>query len=303
MANTINLASKYLPLLDAKYKKEAVTSILDAPDDLVRETMQAKTVLLPKMTLQGLGDYSRGTGFVNGDATLEWQSHTFTQDRGRSFQIDDMDNEETLGVAFGRLSGEFLRLHVAPEVDAYRLASYATAANTTVNADLAPTTAMQAFDTAMAQMDEDEVPMEGRIVFVSPTMYKFIKQSDLVTRFFQTNGQNQINRNVIQLEDVTIVRVPQSRFQTGFTFYDGTTGGQEAGGFVEKIGEYKINFMILHPSAVLQIAKHAKLRIFEPDVNQDADAYKFDYRIYHDAFVPDNKTTGIYVHTVATANA
>lgn len=61
-----------------------------------------------------------------------------------------------------------------------------------------------------------------------------------------------------------------------------------------------VNFMIVEPSAAFAVAKHTKLRAFDPDTNQDADAWKFQYRIYHDAFVYENKASGIYVHNSTT---
>jgi hypothetical protein len=39
-------------------------------------------------------------------------------------------------------------------------------------------------------------------------------------------------------------------------------------------------------------------RTFSPTENQTANAWKFDYRVYHDLFVPDNKAAGIYAHSV-----
>ena len=38
-----------------------------------------------------------------------------------------------------------------------------------------------------------------------------------------------------------------------------------------------------------------------PDENQKADAWKFDYRLYHDLFVYENKVKGIYLHRGSTA--
>ena len=64
---------------------------------------------------------------------------------------------------------------------------------------------------------------------------------------------------------------------------------------------HKINFMIVHPSAVIKVAKHVLPRIFSPQQYQQADAWKFDYRIYHDVFVEENKVKGIYLHRTSTA--
>ena len=57
-----------------------------------------------------------------------------------------------------------------------------------------------------------------------------------------------------------------------------------------------INFMIIHTSAVLQVNKFALPKIFDPDTNQEKDAWKFQFRLYHDAFAYENKVKGIYLH-------
>lgn len=297
MPNAITLISKYVPILDAKYQYEAKSSILDAPEDMVRETEQAKTILFPKMTLQGLGDYSRNTGFVKGEATLVWESHTFSQDRGRSFSIDAMDDLETAFIAFGRLAGEFIRLHVAPELDAYRFSTYYSLAANEASETLTKTTVLAAIDAGSEKMDDGEVPEMDRILFVSTGTNSLLKNADGIQRRIDVvEGNGSINRKVRMLDEMMIIKVPTSRFQTLFDFYDGTTGGQEAGGFVANVAAKAINFLMIHPTAIVQIVKTAKTRYFEPDVNQDADAHKFDYRIYHDAFVPNNKTDGIYAN-------
>ena len=61
-----------------------------------------------------------------------------------------------------------------------------------------------------------------------------------------------------------------------------------------------INFMIVYPQAILQAKKFALPKIFSPDVNQDKDAWKFQFRLYHDAFVYENKVKGIYLHKSTT---
>jgi hypothetical protein len=98
-----------------------------------------------------------------------------------------------------------------------------------------------------------------------------------------------------------IVKVPQGRFYSAITMLDGSTGGEEAGGYTKAAGGFDLNFMIAHPSSVISAVKHQKVRVFSPDVNQDKDAYKYDFRIYYDLFVLENKADGIYVHTVAQA--
>ncbi len=302
MANSITLAQKYAPLLDEIYKKSSLTSVLDFTVSRVRFD-GANTVKIYKTSMQGLGNYSRANGYVNGDVNGSWESLELTKDRGRSFQVDAMDNEETLNMAFGTLVGEFLRTQVTPEMDAYRFAKYAgTTGILSASADIATdTNVANLIDAADADMGDAEVPREGRYLFVSETAYKNLKGN--ITRYVM-NDITGINRNIEMYNDMTVIRVPKSRFNTAITLLDGTTSGQEDGGYtVPKSTSYAINFMIIHPSAVIQVVKHDIPRIFSPEVNQTANAWKFDYRIYHDAFVEDNKVKGIYLHKAATANS
>lgn len=298
MANTIALAQKYLPLLDEVYKASSRTAILDATKvDIVN----GNTIKVFKTSMDGLGNYNRNTGFTNGDVTGTWETMTLTKDRGRSFIVDRMDNEETIGMAFGTLAGEFIRTKVAPEIDAYTFAKIAgTSGILSANADVTvgTTDVPSLIDTAEMQMNEEEVPGEGRILFISETAYAGLRAKIVRTVLNDVTG---INKDVETYNGMRVIRVPQSRFYTAITLYDGTTSGQTTGGFVGATGGYKINFMIVHPSAVNKVVKHVLPRIFTPEQYQNADAWKFDYRIYHDTFVYDNKTKGIYMHRGSTA--
>jgi len=298
MANTIALAQKFLPMLDEVYQANSKTSLLDATQV---EFVNANTVKVYKTSMDGLGNYSRNGGFTDGDVNGAWETMTLTQDRGRSFQVDSMDDEETIGMAFGTLAGEFIRTKVAPEIDAYTFAKIAgTTGILSANADVTvgTTDVPNLIDTAEMQMNEAEVPGEGRVLFISETAYAGLRAK--IVRTVQ-NDVTGINKDVETYNGMRVIRVPQSRFYTAISLYDGTTEGQTAGGFVGATGGYKINFMIVHPSAVNKVVKHVLPRIFTPEQYQNADAWKFDYRIYHDTFVYENKTNGIYLHRGATA--
>ena len=296
MPNSIALAEKFLPILDGVYKREAITSILDADNAAIRWD-GANKVSIFKTAMDGFADYSRNNGFVKGSVTSGWEDYTLTQDRGVSLTVDAMDNEETLGMAFGTLASEFVRTKEAPEVDAYAFAAMASATGVSgANADITVgTTDVPALiDTAEMTMGDDEVPREGRILFVSEKAYAGIKAK--ITRMLV--NEREVQRNVEMFNDMRVIRVPQNRFNTAITLYDGTSDF----GFAPTAGGYKINFMIVAPDAVRKVAKHRMPRIFSPAEYQDADAWKFDIRLYHDCFVLDQKVKGIYVHRASTAN-
>ena len=297
MPNSIALAEKFLPILDGVYKRESLTARLLGANALIRFD-GANKVSIFKTNPDGLADYSRNNGFVNGSVTAGWESYTLSKDRGVSLSIDRMDNEETLGMAFGTLAGEFARVKEVPELDAYRFAKMASA-NGITSASAAITVGTTdvpgLIDTAEQVMGDAEVPTEGRILFVSEKAYAGLKSK--ITRYLRNEGD--VNRNVEMYNDMEVVRVPKGRFNTAVTLYDGTSNF----GFAPTAGGYPINFLIVHPSAILPVVKHEIVNIFSPDENQSADAWKVNIRLYHDIFVLDQKVKGIYCHYDTTANS
>lgn len=291
MAQSIALAQKYQPILDEIYKLASLTARMDSPSKPI-DFAGANVVKVFKTDVIGMGNYSRATGYPKGQIVGTWETLTLSKDRGREFSIDRMDDEETLGMAFGTLAGEFMRTEVVPEVDAYRFAVYATgAANGATGTPADAAAVLAAIDVAKAALNADEVPQEGRILFVSDSAHAKLEAA--LTRSWASEGNP--DRRLQLLDGMPVIMVPQGRFSTAVSLNAGAT--VDAGGYTASGGN--INFMIVHPTAVLQVAKHANLKIFSPDENQDMDAYKVQYRIYHDAFVYDNKVDGIYVHAVS----
>ncbi len=285
MANSITKFKSYVSVLDDVYKESAKTAVLESDSELFREGGNAHEIVIPKMSMSGLADYDRNSGYVDGDVTLSSETVEFNYERGRMFSVDAMDDEETAGVAFGKLAGEFIRTRVVPEVDAVRFASYAQAAGDNAVSDTYADggAVLSAIRTAKAAMDEDEVPENGRYLFISPALFDMIEALDT------TKSKEILN----SFEEV--ITVPKGRFVTKVTLADGTTSGQTDGGYTKDSTASDINFMIIHKDAVLQYTKHAAPKVILPEDNQNADAYKFGYRIYGISDVYENKTAGIYL--------
>ncbi len=287
MSNSVTKFKKYIDVLDEVYKVASVTSVLDGNNRLVRLGANANEIIIPKMSMDGLADYSRENGYVGGDVTLTNETVTFNYERGRSFTIDSMDNEETAGVAFGQLSSEFIRTKAAPEIDAFRFAQYASvsgigsATATLTDAD----DTLAALIVAQNAMDEAEVPAESRILFITPSLYNGVMNIDTT------------KSKAVLDSFAKIVKVPQSRFYTAIDLYDGATAGETAGHYIKNATSGKnINFMVIEKSAAIQYQKHLVSKVVTPEENQTADAWKFFYRSYGIADVYENKTAGIYLH-------
>ena len=294
--NSISLATKYVPFLDEIYKRESVTSILDTANERVN-WIGAQTAKVFKIETDGLGNYSRNAGFVPGSVDGTWETLTIERDRGRSFTVDVMDNDETLGMALSATLSQFERTQVVPEIDSYRMSKMAAGAGTTVTATLSGSDSIPSLlRTAQATMDDKEVPYEGRILFVNPTIYGYLKED--ITRY-TANGDPNVNGEVEMYDGMRVIRVPSARFNTVTTLAQ-PTDASSTGGY--SVSGVDINFMIVHPSAVIQVIKHQVPRLFSPEVNQESDAWKLNYRVVYDNWVLSNKTYGIYVHKKASAS-
>lgn len=285
--NSIELAMQFIPILDEVYKLSSLTADLDGASELARQGANANELIIPMLTMEGLAEYSRNDGYVNGDVTLKNETVKCNFDRGRLFGVDTMDNLETAGIAFGRLSGEFIRTKVVPELDAFRFASYAGKEGVSrIDAGSTLDTGamvVEALREAVNKMDEDEVPQEDRHLRITPTLYGLVEDLDTTK-----------SREILKAF-ASVKKVPQTRFYTAITQLSGKDD-EKAGGFKKADGAADINFMIIHKPALIQFSKHIAPKIITPEMNQTADGYKFGYRHVAIADVYKNKTAGIFVH-------
>lgn len=283
MPNNIEKFKKYVPLLDEVYKQTALTSVLDSDAELSQAGANANEIIIPKIDMDGLGAYDRNSGYTNGDATLTNETVRFNYERGRMFSIDSMDDEETAGLAYGKLAGEFIRTKVAPEGDAFRFAKYSEKAGAKKEETLANGKAVvDALRTAVTAMDEAEVSYENRFLFITPTLKGMIDDLDTTK-----------SREVLA-KFAGIVEVPQTRFYTAIDLLSGKDS-ENKGGYKKNANGKELNFLIVEKSAILQYNKHIAPKVVSPEQNQNADAWKFGYRKYGLADVYENKTAGVYV--------
>ena len=129
---------------------------------------------------------------------------------------------------------------------------------------------------------------------MSPTCYSALKQK-IERRII--NSEDNVNTNVEFFDDMRIIRVPAARVNTAITL-NAPTASNGVGGYSQTGNA--IHFMIVHPSAVLKVLKHRVSRVFTPAQNMEADAYRVNFRVYHDVFVKDNKKSGIYLYAGTT---
>ena len=277
--NNIELSTIYLPMLDEKYKAEAKTSVLDGDETVAKKGGNGE-IKIAKLDMSALGDFDRKSGYTKGNTSLTWETVKYDKERSQDLRIDRLDNAEALGLPFAKLSGEFMRVHVAPETDAARIAKIAgTSGISTKEETLASGEAViQALRACTNKMDEDEVVEENRILFITPTLLGMLsdldsyKSKEVLNRFSQ------------------VIKVPQSRMYTKIDLKNGKTEY----GFAKAADGKEINFLCVEKSAVVS-AMEQFVKYFSPDQDQEGDSHVFKYRNYNlYAHCYENKLAGIY---------
>ena len=77
------------------------------------------------------------------------------------------------------------------------------------------------------------------------------------------------------------------------------TSGEEDGGFQPTADAKDINWIITVKNVPIAVSKTDVTRIFDPMTNQNANAWKIDYRKYHDIWITENGMEGILVSVKA----
>ena len=332
MANSIEFAKNYTGILDEVYQRAAVSRCLNSGGRMVRAGRNAKEILIPKISVTGLGDYTRNVGYKTGSITYEYETHSFGYDRAIRLFADVMDVEES-GVldCFVEAGAELQRTQVAPEGDAYTFSQIASTEGVTVKGeDLSEASAVDVLAALRAvtnDMDEKQVSTGSRYLFITPTLRGVLDDFSLA---------NPTRSNRVLERFSRIVEVPQVRFYTAIDLLSGDDdqfGYQKAAGtyvattdtevdssktYYTKSGdEYTavasptksglsnyyelkgagadINFMVVEKSAVIKYDKHVASRVFSPDELEALDSYMLKYRKYGIVSVLENKLDGVYV--------
>ncbi|HHL2060053.1 TPA: capsid protein, partial [Clostridium perfringens] len=223
--------------LQQKYARELTSYDLEQSNPQVK-FINAQTIKLPNITVSGYKDHNRGNmGFNTGTISNEWEPKKLAHDRDIEFALDPMDIDETnLTLEVANVQNVFETEQAIPERDSYRYSKlYAEAktykSNGAVidNTTLTTENVLDWFDEKMEKMDDEGVPSEGRILYVTPAVNKIIKNAQNIQRSLDVNSNNgKIDRRIYSLDDVTIKKVPSSRMKTKYDFTNGCVPAGDA---------------------------------------------------------------------------
>lgn len=288
--NSLENVTKYSNELDKMFEQKSAVGFF-ADNALATKFVGAKTVIIPDIDFQGLADYDRDTGFARGAITVANTSYTMKMDRARSLQIDREDMDET-GIAnlAGKILGEYVRTKVVPECDAYVLSKLAGLAVSRANILEGDTN--KPFETLCRLINEVQAVVgydEELVAFIDSYMYAALQNSAEIAKMITVSDfkQGEVNLKVKSINGVALIPVVSERMKTAYDF------GGEAG--FKPADNTSETYMLVCPKSGAHLVKKTEnMRIFTPEQNIDADAYKFDYRIYYDVFVKKSGLDAIW---------
>lgn len=296
MPNTINYVEQFHQDLEQKYERELTSGDLGANG---AQFIGTKTIKIPNLTLAGYKEHNRAGGWNRQDLSNNWDVKKLEHDRDVEFYVDAMDVDETNQVlSAANITNVFEEEQAIPELDAYRYSKiysdYTTTFSKTANTEaLTAQNVLKVFDQFMEEMDDAAVPMDGRILYVTPAVNTMIKQAEDLSRFIDISGKNDqvVQRNVRSLDDVKMVVVPSGRMKTAYNF---TTGFQPAE------AAQQINMILVHPRSIIAVEKHSAIYLWAPGTHTAGDGYLYQNRRYGDLFIIEKKIDGVKIN-VATA--
>ena len=286
-------AEQFTQFLAQKYEKELCSDALLHSNPQIT-FLNAQTIKLPRLTLSGYKDHTRTAGFNAGTISNDWEPKKLAHDRDIEFFVDPMDIDETnLALSVANIQNTFETEQAIPEKDCYNFSKLHTEL-TNFHGRIDSTTVLTAqnilaiFDEEMSKMDDAGVPVDGRILYVTPTVNKLLKEADGIQRMITVNSSNAVNRNVHSLDDVTIKMVQSGRMKTKYNFTNGCVAAADAD---------QINFILVHPSCVVARDKYAYISLFTPGTDsRTADGYLYQNRNYWDLFLIERKVAGCAMH-------
>ena len=278
-----------------------------------------RKIRIPTTTAQGLGDYSKTTGYPEAAHSASFEEYTLNHDRGLKFAFDRLDEQDILGPSFNlvdRVFQDAMRLHIIPEYDAIRIADLAAAAKDggkEVIEDIDNTNTIYAFDEAIQYYHNIGYDTSNLWCFISPSVAKFLKQdnagSTLSRRIALDTFAGKVKREITSIEGIDTIIVPESRFwhqaslRSAIPNITSTNVGdiRTVNSFTNPSTARQINFLLVPKSSGIEaVTRHQQLKVFNPDINQNLDGWLIQFRTVYDIVIPKHKRGLIYLNRRST---
>src|SRR5690606_15117142 len=290
----VKYAEMYQQALQQRFAQGlSFVELYNTPNNQNIRWVNAKTVQIPRISVGGYTDVDRDVmGNYTRRVDNDYETKTLQHDREFRTLVDRQDvDESNMALSIANITRVFNDEEKIPEMDKYAASKLHTEftgyGGQVITDALDETNILELFDEFMAEMDDAEVPQEGRILYATPATYKLLKQAEQIQRRIDVaSNVGNVNRSVRSLDEVTVKSVPSSRMKTIYDFTEGAVPDPTA---------KQINMILIHPQAVITPQKYEFVDLARPSAVTGG-KYLYYERKYWDLFVIEKKVTGIKMH-------
>ena len=265
-------------------------ALYNTPNNNVYRWVNAKTIEIPSISTTGRVNANRDlVAFATRNYDNAWEPKTLTNQRKWSTLVHPMDIDQTnMTTTIANITKVMNEEQKFPEMDAYCISKifndWTTLGMTPDTTAITAANALQVFDSLMLAMDNDRVPVNGRILYVTNEVKYLLKEADKISRSIDvTDNNNTIDRVVNRLDEVEVIGVAAPLMKT---LYDFTTGWQPG------VGAKQINMFLVHPTAVITPVSYTFSQIDEPSAGSEG-KYVYYEESFEDVFILNKKAGAI----------
>lgn len=296
----MNYAKQYQQaLVNAFPKVLHFGDLWNTPNKSIYKTDEAhaNTVYLPVLSTTGRVNGSRGLVKTPAQRhSNDWETKVLSNHRIWDTLVHPQDINQTNMVAtLQNITKTFNETQKFKEMDCYLVSKIYSdwAENSGKSADssaLTATTILAYIDKVMEAMDEAEVPEEGRLLYVTPTVNTLIKNAVELQRYLAATDK-EVSRTIKRIDDLIIKKVPSNRMKTAYNFTEGAVPGASA---------KQIDMMFVHPLSVLPVTQYAQALLDNPSALTNGQYYYFE-EAFEDVFILNQRADAIAFHVTEVA--
>lgn len=249
-----------------------------------------KTIEIPVISTTGRTPSDRDSvDALTRNYENQWEEKVLTNQRKWSTLIHPADVDQTdYAATIANITSVFNNEHKFPEMDAYTVSKiYSDWLDCGEEAEVLKidsNNVLEIFDRMMAEMTDNRVPVNGRILYVTPNVMLALKNAASIGRSFDVkNSGSDLNRSVTTLDGVSVVEVPSSLMMTVYKF----DNGWELGDNPSQIG-----MLLIHPESVITPVSYEFACLDEPSAATGG-KYVYYEESFEDVFLLERRASGV----------
>lgn len=248
------------------------------------------TVKVPTLSVTGRTDATRGTiGAKTTRHSNTWTPLTLRNHRKWDDLVHPRDIAETNDVLnIQNITRVYNQEEKFPEMDKYLIstlfADWTAKGHKATEVTLTVENVLLQFDAMMERMTENNIPMDGRILYAIPAVDTLLKNAKGLYRTLDVSAAPAaVQRALSYVDRVQIEIVPSDHMKTVYDFTVGAKASDNA---------QQVSMFLVHPTAVITPISYEFAQLDPPSAGSDGHYVYFE-ESDEDVFILPNKDAGL----------